>query len=165
MSNCRPIPTLSQSQITAFWEKVEVRGENECWIWTEYRDANGYGRVQLYPDVFLAHRIAYAILRRKPGRLCVCHSCDNPPCCNPNHHFLGTKLKNVRDMDQKGRRASAPCKGAANGNAKLTGEVVQAIRQAADGKTRYGLMLRLAKKYGIHRSTIHRILKHETWDG
>ena len=52
------------------------------------------------------------------GGLWVLHHCDNPPCCNPSHLFLGTRLDNMRDCKDKGRRAITL--GERNGNAKLT---------------------------------------------
>lgn len=82
-----------------------------CTEWTGCRMKNGYGR--LYPKGMkgrsvLAHRQAWeeAYGPIPPG-LFVCHRCDNPPCVNPSHLFLGTNADNMRDKVEKGR-ASRP---------------------------------------------------------
>ena len=64
--------------------------------------------------------------------LCVCHTCDNPPCINDAHHWLGTHADNMRDKDEKGRGADT--RGESNGNAKLTVETVLAIKDAPTHK-------------------------------
>lgn len=91
-----------------FWGKVNRIGFEECWEWMAARDPNGYGRIGgKRPRAELAHRVAYRLTRGDiPLGLHVCHSCDNPPCCNPNHLFLGTDLDNNRDMRAKGRDAN-----------------------------------------------------------
>lgn len=88
-----------------FWRYVEKRGDDECWEWTGSRFAKGYGVFCLNKrDRIGAHRMSWTLTNGPiQGRLWVLHRCDNPPCCNPAHLFLGTPVDNVRDMHMKGR--------------------------------------------------------------
>ena len=79
---------------------------NSCWEWKKYRNLNNYGVVVYRERLCLAHRISYTIFIKDPRDLCVLHRCDNPPCINPEHLFLGTRLDNSRDMVSKGRQSS-----------------------------------------------------------
>jgi hypothetical protein len=54
----------------------------------------------------------------------VCHHCDNPPCCNPEHLFLGTHADNMRDSKLKGRRAK-PGAACQEGSRRYLAEVYQ----------------------------------------
>lgn len=79
-----------------------------CWLFTGARFKSGYGSIS--PDApdkahaVYAHRAAWMVYRGPiPEGTLVCHTCDNPPCCNPDHLFLGTKSTNALDMMAKGR--------------------------------------------------------------
>ena len=75
----------------------------ECLEFTGYIDKHGYGRLK-HKGKWFAHRLAYYLATGiHPGNLLVCHSCDNPPCINPAHLFLGTNKDNFDDMMKKGR--------------------------------------------------------------
>lgn len=101
-----------------------------------------------------AHRIVYRELRGPiPKGLCVLHGCDNPPCCNPEHLFLGTRTDNMADKVAKGRQAKGETLG------KLTLEQVKAIR--ADGRSGY----KIAVEYGIAASHVYRIKNGDRWKG
>lgn len=96
-----------------FWSKVDVRGPDECWPWKCGADKDGYGKFQVTnrsgvgpkQKHWRAHRFALSLkLGREPGEV-VMHSCDYPPCCNPDHISEGSTLENVADRDAKGRTA------------------------------------------------------------
>lgn len=86
--------------------KIDIRGEDECWPWTGGTDGKGYGLVNSAPNgETRAHRAAWVhYCGPIPDGVYVLHRCDNPPCCNPRHLFLGTQQDNMNDMYAKGRR-------------------------------------------------------------
>jgi hypothetical protein len=76
------------------------RDPETCWEWQRSKDWNGYGLTHRG----IAHRLAYeAFVGPIPDGMLVLHTCDNPPCCNPAHLFLGTHFDNAADRDSKGR--------------------------------------------------------------
>lgn len=73
-----------------------------CWEWSRGRHRQGYGELSVDGKMKLAHRVAYETMCGPiPDGMKVCHTCDNPPCINPEHLFLGTQLENVRDCVSK----------------------------------------------------------------
>ena len=84
-----------------------IRHEGGCWIWIRSRKPSGYGQLTVDGKVQYAHRIAYQTwVGSIPEGDCVLHNCDNRPCINPKHLFLGSKLDNSNDMVRKGRGAN-----------------------------------------------------------
>lgn len=98
-----------------------------CWVWQKYRNRRGYGCMTMRASLsFLAHRVSYTLFRDAvPSGMMVCHHCDNPPCCNPSHLFVGTRQDNMDDMKRKGRSPA----GTASPNSKLTDADVMEIRR------------------------------------
>lgn len=87
-----------------FWAKVDRRGPDECWEWRAGKNRTGYGLFGVDKGSKLSHRIALRFSGVDvPDGMFVCHRCDNPPCCNPAHLFLGTQFDNMRDCSAKGR--------------------------------------------------------------
>lgn len=94
-----------ENELIRFWQKVKKT--DNCWIWTSSKTNSGYGLFSrgLYgTKKVYAHRLSWEIHNGSlPGKLFVCHKCDNPPCINPEHLFLGTNSDNIRDCFAKGR--------------------------------------------------------------
>ena len=105
----RPEIKLSDKDIARFWTKVDKSGGvNSCWNWMAGKKL-GYGAFKANGIQHTASKVAFIL---KNGQIpyhnsyhgfCVCHKCDNPACCNPDHLFLGTSDDNMRDMVNKGR--------------------------------------------------------------
>ena len=92
---------LTHEQIERFWSKVDIKDDDSCWMWTAAKLVNfGYGAFGVRGSVVeRAHRMSYYLVKGDiPKGLHVLHKCDNPPCCNPSHLFLGTDQDNVDDM-------------------------------------------------------------------
>lgn len=146
-----------------FWPKVDrSAGPDACWPWTAYR-LRGYGRVKATINGrarSLAHVVAYILTYGEPPAEtpCVLHRCDNPPCCNPSHLFLGTSPDNNADRHRKGR--SNTCRGEASPNAKLTAIQVRQIRATKmDGVT----ATTVAANFGVGQTTILDIWNGKRW--
>lgn len=87
-----------------FWASVEKLDSNSCWLWLAGRDIDGYGTLRYQTVDWRSHRLAWFLTNGPiPDGLHVLHSCDNPPCCNPAHLFLGTNADNMKDKARKGR--------------------------------------------------------------
>lgn len=89
-----------------FSTKID-RNEHGCWNWTGCTNQSGYGAFRVSRPTrktVLAHRFAYEMARGEiPPGLFVCHHCDNPKCCNPDHLYLGDQTRNMRDASERGR--------------------------------------------------------------
>lgn len=151
-----------------FWHRVRGQHRRDrCWLWQGGRTKRGYGSIRRrdLPGVFYAHRLAYELKHRPiPRGVKVCHTCDNPPCCNPHHLFLGTQAKNMQDCAAKGRNISQRqpdlFRGERNGNSKLTDDIVRAIRKLAnEGFTR----TELARCAKVARSVIDGVVARRAW--
>lgn len=99
----------SADPIEAFWLKVDkASSERGCWLYTGFRKWDGYGwlaRIVNGKQRYLtAHRYAWMLMHGEPRKgLHILHKCDNPPCCNPDHLFIGTHQENHADKMAKGR--------------------------------------------------------------
>lgn len=86
-------------------KRIRKEVQSDCWIWLLAKDKNGYGVAHKGRKNFRAHRVSYeAFIGYVPPHLYVLHRCDNPPCVNPDHLFLGTNQDNMDDMVLKGRK-------------------------------------------------------------
>lgn len=151
--------TPTEKDIARFWSKVDCSGgPDSCWIWTAGR-SGGYGTFR-FPGETKAHRVAWILTSGKiPGGLHVLHSCDNPPCCNPNHLRCGTHADNMSDMAAK-KRSRSP-RGEGVSIAKLTEADIPVIRRlyAEDGLSQQAI----ADRYGVSQEAISCVVRRDTW--
>lgn len=137
-----------------FWSRVN-KLPSGCWEYTRARDKWGYGDVQFLGKHVQAHRLAWRLLRSEPGEMDVLHKCNNPPCCNPDHLYLGDDFDNSRDRVEAGRQPS----GVAVHSCKLTPEQVIEIRRLK-GTTAQRI---IAEKYGVSQTAIGAIFRGRSW--
>jgi hypothetical protein len=138
------------------WKFVDKRGEDDCWPWTGARRRRGYGVFTLNSESVVAHRLVYLVATGEdPGDFLVGHKCDNPPCCNPAHLFLGSHTDNVHDMLDKGR--ARPPRGEAHHTAKLTVEQVREIRRRA---ARGEKLVVLSAEFGVSDGRLSDIVRY-----
>lgn len=145
-----------------------IKKTSTCWLWQGSKDKSGYGQVgTTFFKTRKAHRVAYLLfIGPIPDGLCICHKCDNPPCVNPQHLFVGTYKDNVQDSLKKGRMNTNLAKityrkGERNQAAVLTEEQVAEIRDlylTGDFK-----QIDLAKQFGVGQAQISRIIRKTSW--
>lgn len=142
------------------FDRTEVK-ENGCIEFTGAQNPKGYGQFFYRGRMDKAHRIAYHLcISTIPNDLWVLHKCDNPPCVNPEHLFIGTAADNNDDMYQKGRHGFKAHIGIKHGRAKLTEDDVKNIRLLYEqGKSQQ----RIAEIYNMGQSQIGRIIRKEEW--
>jgi hypothetical protein len=143
-----------KSNLSDFLRKVEKT--DTCWVWTGSKKPKGYGQFGVNYKVVTAHRYAYEnFIGSIPDGMVVMHTCDNPPCVNPDHLKLGTVADNNKDRDEKGRTARTS--GQAHGCSKLTDNDIITIRQ----DTR--IQAEIAIEYGVSQTHISKIRSGKSW--
>ena len=146
---------IEQKYIDRFWSKV-VKTPSGCWEWAGARNMRGYGKITVNGKKWSTHRLSMILAGHDIAGLLVCHHCDNPPCVNPDHLFVGTQQDNMTDMTNKGRSRHP-----------LTNDEARAIRSEARfgvrGRYGNGNITELARRYNVARSTIGDIARHKTY--
>jgi hypothetical protein len=132
-----------------FWFYVDKGEPNECWEFFGARHYKGYGEFRVGSSKQKAHRIAWTeLIGPIPESMHVLHKCDNPPCCNPAHLFLGTDADNRKDMLKKERYG------------KLSFKQAKEIRNLYEtGLTHQ----EIADLFNVSRTTISDIIRAERW--
>jgi hypothetical protein len=190
--------SITEKNLRNFWRKVDKNKSNifyngeRCWEWIG-DSINGYGRMGIGIRHEISHRISWVIANGDiPDNLFVLHHCDNPPCVNPSHLFLGTRSDNMKDKEIKGRGNHATgdrngsrlhpdrlARGDSNGSrlhpnklmrgedvgiSKLTWEQVREIRRRYSFWGINGESAKtLAKEFGVSDTNIGDIVKNKIW--
>jgi hypothetical protein len=144
-------------QLRVFESSYQVDNKTGCWIWMKSRCEKGYGMFRLFGRGIRAHRAGWYFHNQEmiPDGVIACHKCDNPPCVNPGHIFLGSQQDNMDDMRKKGR--ARHLKGGENKNAVLTERQVMGILQSDIPATK------LAPVLDVCESTIRAIRQGKNW--
>lgn len=148
-----------------------------CWEWSRGRLKSGYGAAYVDGRQQVAHRVAYELVRGQiPKGMYVCHRCDNPPCINPDHLWLGSHKENMHDAIKKGRASKPPVHkggdhwrlkfphmvehGEDNPNAIMTDESVIGLRRDYVAGVPLDVLF---SKYDVTRNTIHEYTSGRRW--
>lgn len=157
--------------VSRFYSFLRLDKESECWEWqgAKNKGLKPYGYFQLYDKknkkrkLAYAHRISWNLHRGEiPHKLCVCHTCDNPMCVNPEHLFLGTYKDNMQDAVKKGRmneEVQYP-KGEKHPHSKLSRDDVLRIRRLK----RLGMSNKeIAQEYNIGHNYASLVARGKCW--
>lgn len=98
--------TIKPTTLESIFKRSKKMGS--CWEWQGRRHPQGYGIVSHKDIQQGAHRVVWKLLNGDiTSDQHVCHKCDNPPCVNPEHLFLGNHQMNMQDMAKKKRHNMA----------------------------------------------------------
>lgn len=155
-----------------------VVSDSGCWEYQGAKTNFGYGkigrRVNGKSVFYVAHRYVYLnTVGQIPEGMRLCHICDNPACCNPEHMFIGSDKDNVNDAINKGRMQRNPHNhekwrpgladraGEANGNSRLKIVDVKTIRHLYFAERRN--QSEIARFFNVGRTQVGRIVRGEHW--
>lgn len=87
--------------------------ESGCWEWqgtcqvsrNQKPGQKGYGATNYRNRTVRVHRkmLELTLGRPLPPEMHACHTCDNRPCCNPEHLYEATNSENHQDGGKRGR--------------------------------------------------------------
>jgi len=158
----KPRKRLPNGETFKVFLKMLKRETDQCVVWPYSKGGQmGYGRIYLpTKQMDYTHRQSWKQRRGEiPYGLQVLHTCDNPPCFNPRHLFLGTCKDNAEDAANKKRT----CIGEKNAMSKLSELEVLSIRELYHHGVRGLGQIEMARKFGVTKITIRKIIKRITW--
>ena len=165
-SACNPDGSTKEMR---FWAKVDKSPGHgptkDCWVWTAaLRSPYAYGQFINKNKNWAAHRYAWTLANSPiPDGKCVLHTCDNPPCVNPEHLFLGTQKEKSNRAAINGKIKRLHKKGPGgeqNSNSKLNKADVKRLRKLAKAGVSTTELLRI---YPLSRVQINRIIRGDSW--
>jgi len=154
--------TITEELADIFWRNLKKT--DGCWVWFGRRVRN-YGFFYIKGRNLRAHRVSWVIhFGQIPDGMYVCHHCDNPPCVNPKHLFLGTQSDNIRDAVKKKRIVSPWANGKARGElsprSKLKDAQVHEMRRLISKGVPYRT---IGRQFNVSATTVLRVKKGACW--
>ncbi len=161
--SCRVARTEQEMKKHILSRRIVIqRGlDTPCWEWTGCKSGSRpYGSVMYQSKTVRVSRLAWRLFVGEiPEKIEVCHRCDNPPCFNPEHLFLGTHQDNMRDAFSKGR---IPVKRGVDHHCnKLSVDDVLEMRQLYESKKCN--TYQLAEQFGVAQGTAWNIIARKIW--
>ena len=161
-----------------FWEKV-IKGahESSCWSWDGAKTGFGYGVIGtgIAKRMDGAHRVSWQLHYGDiPAGSLICHTCDNPECCNPLHLFVGSYSDNMQDCKAKGRFSKPPIskrKGVLHPMCRFSENEILQLRKAyralplskSGRNKKLGSVSDLANTFGIRKEYLQVIVNGTAW--
>lgn len=147
---------LSDKDRKRLWDKIDIKGEDECWNWTAAKSIKGYGMFYSCGMNLRSHRVVILdSIGMKDRNNVIRHMCDNPSCCNPAHLLEGTVADNNHDIMRHGNYSY--CRG------KLNEKFVSIIKRTLTKDKSKPMRLELARIFNVSPNTIWNIGANKIW--
>ena len=160
-------PSELKAKVEFILSRTKSNPVTGCVEWQGYRGTSGYGQTTLNGKLMACSRAIYMAANgvSLSSEQHVCHKCDNPPCVNLDHLFLGSALENMRDCHAKKRsnnytKPNAYLRGEKCHRSKLTLAQVHEIKaRLSIGDT----TVAIGKSFGVTTSAIAKIKHGRAW--
>ena len=163
-----------KSEEERFWEKVDIKADEECWEWLGSKDPDGYGYFtkeshgmgEQKGKTIMAHRYSLMMKLKNfdlPASVLTRHTCDNRSCVNPNHLIEGSAKENSQDMVERNRQTCGQKHYCAKMSEETAKKIIEEYTADKQNGRLYGSLERLAERYNLSKQVVYRLVSGQTW--